>query len=520
MKKPLANIGILLLLIIAMPPLFFTSYEVSNYYQNEQMIDSIYTSQLESVIFSVNQYSDDIVSGWANQIEQDIQNADTSAAAFVSAFIKRNVSIRTVFFMCSGKQNSFHTLNTSRAFKTSGDSIFNGVLENNVAMIERLKQYLEAGYRKIQPVETGLPGYSLFLFACRDSGGSTGICALLADSKKFISENLGTKIQSVARDKFYLSAFELDSETEIYSSDLRKVSGKNFEHKQKLWLLPGYQLGIRLKGETIEDMVQERMWTNIWLIIIMDLILILAAFFVYRGVHQQMKLAQLKSEFVSNVSHEIRTPLAIINMYSETLEMGRIKDESKKMEYYRVIHNETNRLSGIVNKILNFSKIESGNREMKFTETNINMLLQQIIQNYQHHFKNEGLICNFYPAGHLPLINIDPDAITDATINLIDNAIKYSTDKKQIDISTGTDGNNIFIEVKDYGIGIEEKYQKLVFDKFFRVTKGNLAHKAKGSGIGLSIVKQIIIAHQGSIGLVSKAGEGSKFRLNFPIHKT
>lgn len=520
MKKPLANIGILLLLIIALPPLFFTSYEVSNYYQNEQMIDSIYTSQLESVIFSVNQYSDDVVSGWANQIEQEIQNADSTTSGGIAAFIKRNVSVAMVCFNASDKNEIYAAQNLPESLKAAGDGAFREILKNNNPVIQRLHQYLEGGYRKIQPMDIDLPGYSLFLFSCRETDENSGICALVVNSRKFISENLGTKIQSVAQDKFYLSAFEMKTGTEIYSSDLRQISGKNIEHKQQLWLLPGYQLGIRLKGETIEDMVQERMWSNIWLIIIMDGILILAAYFVYRGVRQQMKLAQLKSEFVSNVSHEIRTPLAVINMYSETLEMGRIKDEAKKLEYYKVIHNETNRLSGIVNKILNFSKIESGNREMKFTETDLNKLLHQIIENYRHHFSNVGMLCNFFPDAGIPKVYIDPDAVTDATINLIDNAIKYSTHKKQIDVRTGSSGNYVFVEVQDYGIGIEEKYQKMVFDKFFRVTKGNLAHRAKGSGIGLSIVQQIMIAHQGNVGLKSKAGEGSQFRLNFPIQKT
>jgi two-component system phosphate regulon sensor histidine kinase PhoR len=282
--------------------------------------------------------------------------------------------------------------------------------------------------------------------------------------------------------------------------------------------MPDYQLGIQLKGETIEDLVQKRTRFNIWLIVIMDLILILAAWFVYRGVRQQLKLAQIKSEFVSNVSHEIRTPLAVINMYSETLEMGRVKDEEKKKEYYRVINTEANRLSGIVNKILNFSKIESGKREYKFEETDLNEVIEQIIETYQHHFKNKGFVCEFKPGKNIPLIKADKEAITDAAINLIDNAMKYSEDKKQIEISTVYGNRFVSVEVKDYGIGIDVKDQKLVFEKFHRVTKGNLAHKAKGSGIGLSIVKHIMDAHQGEVDLVSTPGKGSRFILNFPLN--
>ena len=203
-------------------------------------------------------------------------------------------------------------------------------------------------------------------------------------------------------------------------------------------------------------------------------------------------------------------------MYSETLEMGRIKDEEKKQEYYRIINTETNRLSGIVNKILNFSKIENGKREYKFEENDLNEIVGQTLHTYQHHFRNKGFTCQFKPAGNLPHIKADREAVTDALINLIDNAIKYSNDKKLIEVTTGLGSNTIFVTVMDYGVGIDEKDQKFIFDKFYRVTHGNLAHKAKGSGIGLSIVKHIMEAHGGSVSLRSNIGDGSSFTLHFP----
>lgn len=515
MKKPIANIGILLLLIIVLPPLFFTSYEMGNFYQNEQMIDSIYTNQLESVIFSINQYSDDIVSGWANQLEQELQKKDAPKSEFFSAFINRNASVEMVFLSDSLELEWFYSKDLTARSQYQRRTKFEGILLANESLMKRLIQYMEGGYRKIQPIDIEMPNHSLFLFAYQKSDGSTENCGIVVNTRGFISENLGPKIQSVAQDKFYLSVFESETDAEVYSNEIYEVTDKDIKHKQELWLMPDYLLGIQLKGETIEDVVRQRMWSSIWLILIMDLILILAAYFVYRAVRQQMKLAQLKSEFVSNVSHEIRTPLAVINMYSETLEMGRVNDEAKKHEYYKIIHTETNRLSGIVNKILNFSKIESGKRELRFIETDLNNVVDQIIQTYQHHFKSKGMECNFQPGENLPAVNMDADAITDAAINLIDNAVKYSAGNKQIDVTTGLNDKYIYVEVKDYGLGIEEKYQKLVFDKFYRVTKGNLAHKAKGSGIGLSIVKHIMLAHHGTVSLVSKPGEGSRFRLNF-----
>ena len=518
MKKPLANIGILLLLIIVLPPLLFTSYEIGNLYQNEKMIDSIYTRQLESVMFSINQYSDDIVSRWANQLENDLQKNDSIDKGSIDDFIKRNSSVKLLFVADSGSIENFFKDNTNSP-ELSRDE-FVRIMDDNELIVVRLLQYMDGGFRKIQPVDIDIQDYSLFLFAVKQNDSEIKIFGIVVNTLAFIKENLGPKIQSVASDQFFFSVFDIETDEEVYSNELYEISEKNIEHKKPLWLMPDYQLGIQIKGETIETLVQERTNFNIWVIILMDLVLLLAAILVYRSLRQQMKLAQLKSEFVSNVSHEIRTPLAIINMYSETLEMGRIKDEEKKKEYYKVINSEANRLSGIVNKILNFSKIESGKRDYKFEESDINILLNQILDQYSHHLKQKDFTCKLVLADGLQKVMIDKEAITDAIINLIENAIKYSVDNKEIEIISDSDDNKVTVEVIDYGIGIEEKYQSLVFDKFYRVTEGNLAHKAKGSGIGLSIVSHIMSAHKGSVELFSKPNEGSRFKLCFPVNET
>jgi two-component system phosphate regulon sensor histidine kinase PhoR len=248
----------------------------------------------------------------------------------------------------------------------------------------------------------------------------------------------------------------------------------------------------------------------------MDVVLLMGAWFVYRSLRKEIELAQIKSEFVSNVSHEIKTPLALINMYSETLVLGRIPSEEKKKEYFKVINKEAKRLSRMVNKILNFSKIESGKREYAFIETDLNEIIHEVVSSYQHHFKNSDFKYVISLAENLPLINADAEAISDALTNLIDNAMKYTSANKWIEITSGVRENNAFVEVKDLGIGIHEKEQKLIFDKFYRVTQGNLAHHAKGSGIGLSIVKHIVDAHNGEIALKSSLGKGSVFTMFFP----
>lgn len=518
MKKPVAKIGLFLVLIIVLPTLFFSAYEIGNMSQNEQMIDSIYASQLESVMFSINQYADDQVSGWAWEIEYALNNSEKQQDTGIQDFLQFNAAVDYVFLTDSSQLlKGISKINMSDSIGNHYKSqVYNAVVENS-NQISKLLAYFKSGYRKIESFPVKITGKRLLLFAVKNQDTDQSIAGIVIDKEKFVKENLGPKIQMVAQDKLFIAVFDADSSSQVYSTELFTPSDLNIEHKKALWLLPGFEIGIQLIGETVEDLIKTRTYFNVMLILIMDIVLIFGVWFVYRSVRQEVKLAQLKSDFVSNVSHEIRTPLAVINMYAETLEMDRIKSEDKKKEYYKVIHTEANRLSAMVNKILNFSKIESGKRDYRFANIDINEVVGHVIQTYQHHFDHHGFECNFEKGNDLPQVNADKEAITEAIINLVDNAMKYSAGKKRIEIRAFLQKGMVGIEIKDYGIGIDDKEKKLIFDKFYRVTKGDLAHKAKGSGIGLNIVKHIMDAHQGSVSLKSTPGQGSIFTLYLPV---
>lgn len=509
MIKPGLKIGILLTLILVLPSLFFSAYEISNISKNEAVIDSIYTGQLESVLFSLNQYSDDVLSGWANQLDRQTEDVKT--------ILTKNYSIDAI-----GIKNSTD-LELITKEKIPDDSTttlkkqLNLDFAINIKKIELLQRYVKSGYRKIEPLTNTFNDKTLFAFAVQEDTITVNTVLLLVNTDKFIRENLGPKIQVVAQDRFYISVFKENSSEEIYSNEFQGAEDKNITQKKEIWLFPEYDLGIQMRGNTIENLVRERTRTNIILLIVMDVILLLGAWFVFKNIRKQIRLNQLKTDFISNVSHEIRTPLALINMYSETLEMGRVPNEDKKMEYYKVINTEANRLSRMVNKILNFSRIERGKREYHFINCNLNTELELMLENYRQHFDQNGFDIKFEVDNALPELKLDKEAVAEAIINLIDNAMKYSSDNKRIDISTKVEGEFVFVRVQDYGIGIAKKDQALVFDKFFRVTSGNLALKAKGSGIGLSIVKHIMEAHHGKVELESSLGKGSCFSLIFPI---
>jgi len=252
---------------------------------------------------------------------------------------------------------------------------------------------------------------------------------------------------------------------------------------------------------------------NLALILLLDILFLTGTWYVFRSIKTQIQLAQMRADFISNVSHEIRTPLALISVYIETILLGRLKSD-KLHEYYQVIYQETNRLTGIVNKILNFSKIEEKKYNYNFTSLNLNEIVESVLQRYDYHLKNKSFEVSIELARKLPDILGDREALYEVIMNLIDNAIKYSNDDKFISIKSWEEFGKVVLEVTDKGIGIPENQQKFVFDKFFRVTEGEV-QSVRGSGLGLAIVKHIMEGHKASISLFSIPGTGSSFKLVF-----
>jgi two-component system phosphate regulon sensor histidine kinase PhoR len=248
----------------------------------------------------------------------------------------------------------------------------------------------------------------------------------------------------------------------------------------------------------------------------LDIVLLIGAIIVYRNIRRAMELSQMKSDFVSNVSHELRTPLALIRMFIETLELGRIKTEEKKQEYYTIIGQETERLTYLINNILDFSKMEVGKKQYSKSKLELTDLVKQTLDMYQYNLQNRGfnLETDLTPEGLI--INADKNAVTEALLNLLDNAVKYSGDSKLISVKTFAENKYGIVEVSDKGIGISSEQQKKIFEKFYRVSTG-LTHNTKGSGLGLSIVQHIMNAHEGLVRVNSQPGKGSTFQLKFPL---
>jgi two-component system, OmpR family, phosphate regulon sensor histidine kinase PhoR len=356
----------------------------------------------------------------------------------------------------------------------------------------------------------------MVIFIIEGSSNSLQVAGLIIDPEIFIEDLIGPRCQVIAKDQFVISAFNKNTNSIVYSTlqgDTTSLS--TIPLAKDLWIFPDYALGIRTEGASVQQLVQERTNTNLILLLGLDVVLIVALALAFRSIRREVQLAQNKSDFVSNVSHEIRTPLALISMFAETLEMGRVKSEEKKQEYYSIISKETNRLTGIVNKILSFSQTEAGKKRLQLETLILTNEVSEILSTYDFHLKSKGFEYTFKENSSI-LIKADKQALAEILINLIDNAIKYSIEKKLIEITIGDDSNYGWISIKDHGLGISPQDQKHIFDKFYRVSSGNLA-KSQGTGLGLSLVKQLMEQQNGKISVTSQLGQGSTFTLYFQL---
>jgi signal transduction histidine kinase len=277
----------------------------------------------------------------------------------------------------------------------------------------------------------------------------------------------------------------------------------------------GLKLQLRYKERTIAQEVHRLAVVKTGLIVLIDLMLGAGLFLVYRNVKRELHLSRLKSDFVANVSHELKTPLALIRLFAETLELGRVPGEDKAKQYYRVINKESQRLTQLINNILDFSRIEAGRKEYRFARADLGRIVHDVLESYRFPIEQQGFTLEVDIAEDLPAAEVDKEALSQALINLVNNAIKYSPKEKFLRVAARAEGDDILLSVTDRGIGIAKEDQKRIFEKFFRA-EDSLVHETKGSGLGLSLVQHILEAHGGTVRVESTPGRGSTFTLVVP----
>ena len=255
------------------------------------------------------------------------------------------------------------------------------------------------------------------------------------------------------------------------------------------------------------------------LIVVLVLAIGVGSWLIVSDLNRQLALARQKTDFVSNVSHELKTPLTSIRMFSELLAEQRVADPVKQRSYLNIITAETARLTRLINNVLDFSRMERGEKKYNFRDADLVTIVRETAETYRPHLENTGfqLDCAL-PAGELP-IRADTDAIAQVVVNLLSNAEKYSNGEKKITIEASRrEGPLPCAEVKilDHGPGVPCGSEEKIFEKFYRA-HDSLSSGIQGSGLGLTLARQIARAHGGDVVYEPRAGGGSIFFLRLPL---
>jgi signal transduction histidine kinase len=241
-----------------------------------------------------------------------------------------------------------------------------------------------------------------------------------------------------------------------------------------------------------------------------------AAVVTYRLTRREAEAAQLKADFVANVSHDLKTPLSVIRMFAETLELGRVRDEGRRHEYFRVIARESERLSRLIDNVLNFSRVEAGRRTYELEPTAIEPLVRDTLDAFAYPLAQRGFKVEVSVAPALPEVPLDADAVGQALANLVDNAIKYSDERCTVRVDARLADGGLALSVSDEGIGIPRDEHARIFEKFYRVGRSDTQGR-RGSGVGLALVRHVAEAHRGRVTVESEPGHGSRFTLWLPL---
>jgi signal transduction histidine kinase len=228
-----------------------------------------------------------------------------------------------------------------------------------------------------------------------------------------------------------------------------------------------------------------------------------------------MEVSRLQSHFVSAVSHEFRSPLTSMRQLSEMLALGRVPGEERREKYYETLVSETRRLQRLVETLLNFGKMEAGAKQYRFEELDAGDLVARVVAEFEPQVAASGRRIELNGAPNGCRIKADPEALAVALRNLVDNALKYSPDQPAVWVEWGPENGCVAIRVRDKGMGIAERERKAIFRKFVRGSAAAAAH-VKGTGVGLAMVRHIVVAHGGGIQVASEPGQGSTFTMRLP----
>jgi two-component system phosphate regulon sensor histidine kinase PhoR len=314
---------------------------------------------------------------------------------------------------------------------------------------------------------------------------------------------------------FYVSIVDYDNNG-VYGQPLSRSSKYFCEARFPTTLYKWILQIVPRKYSELDSGVKKQRRAYLSFIILSVATILFSLTIIYATWRRDRQLRQLKENFISNVSHELKTPLSLIRMFSEILVTGKVKNEDKKREYYRIIHNESDRMSRLINNLLDFANLVRGVEHKHFEKTNLTQIVTKALEAYRYEVQKDGFVLNLEAAPDIPDTYADANAITMAFFNLLENSIKYSGDQKKVEVRIVRNDGFLELSVTDCGIGIPPTEQQKIFDQFYR---GNdiAVRRIRGSGIGLSITRRVAKMHDGEVLVESQPGKGSTFTLRIPV---
>jgi signal transduction histidine kinase len=367
------------------------------------------------------------------------------------------------------------------------------------------------------------PDYRIILNPILDDGGRVvGLAGMILD-EEFFREKLLPSIIETTLAKYLPSAPDGELAVTVKNGAGNLIvrvgdgQSRGVAAKSRLgFVFTDWEMALYNPRATPQQWARAGFFFNVSLAGLLALALIGGVSLALRAADRAVRLSKMKSEFVSNVSHELRTPVASIRVFGELLRLGRAQDPEKVREYGEHIESESRRLTRLIDNILDFSRIESGRKEYRFATGDVREVVEAVIHTFEVRLGAQGFkIVLESPERPLPQLRMDGDGIAQAFQNLLDNAVKYSGESKEVVVTLSSEEGWVAIAVRDRGIGIARDEQRRIFERFHRVGTG-LVHDVKGSGLGLSIVHHIVAAHGGRVTVVSEPGKGSTFTMVLP----
>jgi signal transduction histidine kinase len=287
----------------------------------------------------------------------------------------------------------------------------------------------------------------------------------------------------------------------------------------------GYSLGQDLNGLRASfpagyPAPPERGGVEGWFFrLLLPVILLLTAFTAYlawRDVRRETEAVRLRSQFVSSVTHELKTPLTSIRMFAETLRLGRHSGPDQQQQYLDTVVHETERLSRLINNVLDFARIDRGEKTYHMAPTDVGAAALEAAQVFAYPLDQGGYTLTTEIEEGLPAVEADADALTQALINLLSNAIKFSAEGSEIALRVFPEEGHVLLQVEDHGSGIDPQEQGAIFDDFYRAADAE-RKGIPGTGLGLSLVSHVARAHGGKVDVETEVGRGSTFTIRIPI---